>query len=137
VEHWNRRFAGKRLSVRVRDGYKRVKILQRDIYLHRVVWALHNGEWPKHSIDHINSDPSDNRIENLRDIPLSENIRARFIRQRGDHVPGPHHVRVRTPFGRVYVGSFQTEELAAAAFRGAHSVIDAIRSTHSPLAPET
>ena len=27
-----------------------------------------HGEWPRHEIDHINGDPSDNRICNLRDV---------------------------------------------------------------------
>ena len=36
---------------------------------HRVAWALHYGNWPEYTIDHINRDPSDNRIENLRDVP--------------------------------------------------------------------
>src|SRR3546814_6128350 len=29
---------------------------------HRVAWAIHYGEWPNGQIDHINGDPSDNRI---------------------------------------------------------------------------
>jgi len=33
---------------------------------HRVAWAIHYGEWPTKILDHINRDPSDNRIENLR-----------------------------------------------------------------------
>jgi len=33
---------------------------------HRVAWLLHYGVWPEGSIDHINADRKDNRIENLR-----------------------------------------------------------------------
>lgn len=33
---------------------------------HRVVWALHHGEWPDGWIDHINGCKTDNRPENLR-----------------------------------------------------------------------
>jgi len=33
---------------------------------HRVAWAMHYGEWPEGSIDHINGVKTDNRIENLR-----------------------------------------------------------------------
>lgn len=40
---------------------------------HRVVWLWHYGEWPKQCIDHIDRTPLNNRIENLRDVTLSEN----------------------------------------------------------------
>jgi len=40
--------------------------------VHRVVWIMHNGFEPD-TIDHINRNRSDNRIENLRDVSLSWN----------------------------------------------------------------
>lgn len=33
---------------------------------HRLAWAVHYGEWPTGVIDHINRDPYDNRLCNLR-----------------------------------------------------------------------
>lgn len=44
---------------------------------HRVCWALHYGEWPSGVIDHINGDPTDNRICNLRDVDQSVNCQNR------------------------------------------------------------
>ena len=43
-----------------------------EIQLHRLVWALVYGKFPK-QIDHINGNPKDNRIENLREVNQSEN----------------------------------------------------------------
>lgn len=40
--------------------------------LHRLVWVLVYGRFPK-LIDHINGNPKDNRIENLREVNQSEN----------------------------------------------------------------
>lgn len=41
-------------------------------YNHRIVWFIHHGYMPK-QIDHINKNPLDNRIENLRECTQSQN----------------------------------------------------------------
>ena len=43
------------------------------IVVHRFVWAVCRGEWPKGPIDHINNDRTDNHIENLRVCSYREN----------------------------------------------------------------
>ena len=56
-----------------KDGY--ISLSHRDqLYMaHRVAWALYYNKWPEHTIDHINRDGTDNRIENLRDVPQAVN----------------------------------------------------------------
>ena len=39
----------------------------------RVVWALCNNELPSQTVDHINGDRQDNRIENLREVSQTDN----------------------------------------------------------------
>ena len=46
-----------------------------NFYSHHVVWAWHNGRFPTLQIDHINGKRFDNRIENLREVTQSENMR--------------------------------------------------------------
>jgi len=55
-------------------GYIRIMIAGKNVYAHRLAWFLMTGAWPKHGIDHINRDPSDNRWTNLRDVTQSVNL---------------------------------------------------------------
>lgn len=40
---------------------------------HRLAWLYVYGKFPDFEIDHINGNPGDNRISNLRDVPHIEN----------------------------------------------------------------
>ena len=46
---------------------------KRQFFYHRVVWLLCKGVWPNKTIDHIDGDPMNNLIENLRDVSVAEN----------------------------------------------------------------
>lgn len=78
--HWKRFnavFAGKRAGYLTGYGYVNLSILGQKYTAHRVVYAMATGHWPKGEIDHINGDPTDNRIANLRDVAASENMKNR------------------------------------------------------------
>lgn len=48
-------------------GYPIVNLLKSTYLQHRIVWEMHNGPVPEGlTIDHINRDRADNRLENLR-----------------------------------------------------------------------
>jgi len=53
---------------------------------HRLAWLYVYGHFPKHQIDHINQDSSDNRITNLRDVTCAENNRN--AKRRSDNKTG-------------------------------------------------
>jgi hypothetical protein len=46
------------------------------IYLaHRLIWLRQTGKWPKEVLDHINMNPADNRLTNLRECSQACNTR--------------------------------------------------------------
>lgn len=63
-------------------GHIRIIISGKHYLAHRLAWFYVHGEWPKHDIDHIDHDPSNNRIENLRDVSRKENLRNASISKR-------------------------------------------------------
>jgi hypothetical protein len=57
---------GKEAGRRNQRGYLRIQVNGRTYQGHRLAWLYVNGEDPDGHVDHINGDPRDNRIENLR-----------------------------------------------------------------------
>lgn len=55
-----------------RDGYIKLSVGDRSVFMHRAVFIYHHGYAPKH-VDHINRIKADNRIENLRPADASTN----------------------------------------------------------------
>lgn len=54
-------------------GYLRITVSGKSEYAHRLAWLYVYGAWPSKTVDHINGNRSDNRIENLRLASYSEN----------------------------------------------------------------
>jgi hypothetical protein len=78
---WNvttkRRKAGDKAGTIDNNGYQKISVDKKLYYAHRLAWLYVNGEFPSQIIDHINGNPSDNRIENLRNVSSSENAQNR------------------------------------------------------------
>lgn len=121
---WNSTYPGKRaFACRNPKGYLGGAYQARPLLAHRVVWALTYGYWPK-NIDHINGNPSDNRICNLREATPGENARNCKIHARNDTgVAGvswnkaqrKYRAFIQSNWVRHYLGIFDRLEDAAAA----------------------
>lgn len=76
AKRWNKRFAGKPIGLWLAKGdYARIGVGKHSFLVHRVIWFFAYDEWPSGDIDHINGDKQDNRLENLRSVTRSENLR--------------------------------------------------------------
>lgn len=115
---WNSRFANKEAFSALSRGYHVGTIDYVMVKAHRVAWAIYYGEWPE-VIDHINGDPADNRIANLRDITQAENLTN--LARRSDNKSGVTGVyqmgsrwaaEIRFEGVKNWLGSFATKSEA-------------------------
>lgn len=133
---WNKKFAGKRAFAVIEDHglgprYKGNILCSKErslsFYTSNIVWLWMTGTWPKGEVDHKNRNATDDRWNNLRDVPATINGRNRSLRK--DNTSGVQGVR-KTRYGtfeaylaidRVWtqIGTFSTLEAAIAARRKA------------------
>lgn len=107
-------------------GYRVVQIHGRRYMAHRIAWALSFGAWPDGEIDHKNCDPSDNRLQNIRDVSPGvnkQNSRAPHADSKTGLLGVTFHKRRSAFMAQIFVsgknkflGFFDTAEEAHAAY---------------------
>lgn len=103
----------------VSDGYGQVYINNSAYKIHRIIFMMHYG-YVSDQIDHIDGDPLNNKIENLREVTNIQNQFNRKISSRNKSgVKGislsrsnKFVVRVSVNQKDKYIGSFKDLELA-------------------------
>lgn len=111
--------AGERAGCSRDDGYRLIRI-DRTMYLeHRLAWLYVHGEWPSQFIDHMNGDPTDNRIANLREATPQINQQNRRKSKNPIGLVGVRRTRCGNYQARIghnkqetVLGTFQTPEEA-------------------------
>jgi hypothetical protein len=104
-------------------GYKRWYILFDGLKIsaHRLAWFYMHGVFPTNEIDHINGNPLDNRIVNLRDVLHRENQQNRKEHRLGrlvgaNKVRGKWRARAAIGGKMVHLGYFPSEQEAHDAY---------------------
>lgn len=93
---------------------------------HRLAWLYVHGKWPNGEIDHINNNPSDNAITNLRDVSRKQNEENKPVHR--DNISGFKGVtfdkRRKNWFARImhngkqhHLGSFCSPQKAHEAYK--------------------
>jgi hypothetical protein len=118
-------------------GYLQVSLCGRPYLVHRVVYLMMTGRWPRKEIDHINGDRTDNRWVNLRVASRSQNGANKGISQannsgyKGVHLcsfTGLWRARIKMKGKSTCLGRFPTPEEAHAAY------VVAAKRVHGPYA---
>jgi hypothetical protein len=96
------------------DGYNTL--------IHRYIWVFVHGHWPEFNIDHIDGNPMNNRIDNLRDVPQQINTQnnrkprsnngSGFLGVHFDKSRGLYKAEITLDGRNRYLGRFKTPEEA-------------------------
>lgn len=111
-------FIGKAAGTQEVDGYLVTQIKGKRYKNHRIIYLMHTGKMPP-LIDHIDMNPSNNRIENLRPATVSQNgmnsTTRRHSRSQIKNVRWHHNAWIAyiTVDGKQkHLGSFKDAEIA-------------------------
>ena len=127
---FNTRFAGTLAGHVRKDKYIHVILLGNSYKAHRLAWLLHHKQWPTNQIDHVDGNPSNNKIDNLREATPAQNMankrcyRNNTTGQKGVHNPEPGKwtARIQHNNKRIVLGTFNTFEDARDAYISASSI---------------
>jgi hypothetical protein len=124
-------------------GHLHAGVGGRNHSLARLIWLYVTGEWPTGYIDHIDGDPQNNRIANLRDVSprVNSQNRGRPPKHNKTGLMGVHYdsrdraihkyrARLHINGKQVSLGTFMTAEEAHLAY------MDAKRKLHEGFVPE-
>jgi len=77
---WNSRNARKEAFTAISHGYYVGRLFGSNHFKHRILWALHTGEWPTGQLDHIDHNRLNNEMSNLREASQQDNLKNQSLR---------------------------------------------------------
>lgn len=112
-----------------RSGHRVIEIEGNRYKASRLAWLYIHGEWPAEEIDHINRDPSDNRLCNLREATRVQNnvnrtrTRVRNLPRGVERNKKKFMARLRVGGITRHLGTFSTPEEAHEKYMDAARVV--------------
>ena len=132
---WASRFAGKEAgsfrhpNTKGSSYYGRLTLDYKKFYIHRIAFTLYYGREPGPTIDHIDGNPSNNCINNLREVSTSSNLRNQTSSHKDNKsgLLGVSWYSGRNKWGasiwldgkNIYLGSFDDKHEAHSAYLAA------------------
>lgn len=116
-------------------GYLQVEYRGRKLLLHRIIWDLCNPTdklGPGDEIDHIDHNPANNRIDNLRKVTTAENLKNKSkYKNNKSGVTGVHFesrrglwvAKIRILGKNVHIGYFADKDAAVRARKDAEEYL--------------
>lgn len=107
-------------------GYLIIGINRQTFFAHRVAWFLYYGCWPRVELDHIDRNPANNRISNLRECTKLQNLANRAVFKRSStgvkgvcfvKKNGRFQTQIRIRGKNKWLGYYDTAEEAAEVYR--------------------
>lgn len=123
---WNTRYSGKPAGF-ICKTHGRLVIVVGDTHYqgHRVAWLHHTGEWPGNEIDHIDGDPTNNRISNLRECTSAQNKMNKVVQRNNklgikgvffNKERNKYTAKIKASGKHIHLGHFANVEAAKAAY---------------------
>ena len=109
-------------------GYIRFRVDGLECHAHRLAWLYAYGVWPSKHIDHIDGNPSNNALSNLREASDGENAQNQWRASKRNrvgllgvswHKCGFWRARIAVGRKSKTIGYFHTPEMAHAAYMNA------------------
>jgi hypothetical protein len=140
IKRSNRALKGSVAGCADKYGYIVIRIDGTLYKAHRLAWLYEYGVFPAKNIDHINQNPDDNRIANLREVDQHQNNQNRRVQRNSRS--GITGVSWNTPHGRwqariwvrgqcIGLGMHETKEAATLARAVAERELYPFRITYA------
>ena len=128
VSSGSRRKSGDTLGTKNASGHIVIQLDKVNYLAHRLAWLYCFREWPEEIIDHIDQNPSNNSLDNLRESTHSKNSFNTGLKSnntsgfRGvffDKRRGTYYSQIKVNRIKKWLGSFKTAEEAFEAYKKA------------------